>query len=210
MSDIISLFLSHFYKMVNGLFYLSRVSHSLFELPALAQHTIRLQFQLSIQLLPASIKFLFHLLFLVLLLQTVHTFFCFSIVFFSFLQLCLNSFLFTVSLYSIVSAAFTPSIIGSTEFLTYHPKLSSSILIHHSHLINPLPQISLLRYTMSISLECSAPCIFINFKVLLSKLFNSSALHLRIHRQSTNCHNFIFFHSVSILILVLTVADTLC
>ena len=32
-------------------------------------------------------------------------------------------FLFTVLLYSIVSVAFTPYINGSTEFLTYHPKL---------------------------------------------------------------------------------------
>ena len=42
--------------------------------------------------------------------MSVHIFFCFPIV--------LS--IFTVSLYSIVSAAFTPSINSSTEFLTYH------------------------------------------------------------------------------------------
>ena len=83
---------------------------------------------------------------------------------------CLNSFLFTVSLYYVVSAAFTPSINGSTEFLTYNPKLFSFIFINHSQLINPLPLVSLIRYTLWISLlRCSAPCIVINFLVLLPK-----------------------------------------
>ena len=101
--------------------------------------------------------------------------------FFSLIHLCLNSFLFTVSLYSIVSAAFTPSINGSTELLTYYPKLFSSILIHPSQLINPRPPISLLRYTLSISLlGCRARCMVMNFLVLLSKLFNSSVLHFKI------------------------------
>ena len=57
--------------------------------------------------------------------------------FFSLIQFCLNSFLFIVSLYSTFSAAFTPSVTASTEFLTYHPKLFSSILIHPWQLINP-------------------------------------------------------------------------
>ena len=84
--------------------------------------------------------------------------------FFSLIHFCLNSFLFTLLLYSIVSAAFTPSINGSTEFLTYHPKLFSYILIHPSRLINPRPPISPLRYSLSVSLlGCSAPCIVINF-----------------------------------------------
>ena len=101
--------------------------------------------------------------------------------FLSHIQLCLDALLFTVSLYYIVSAAFTSSINGWTEFLTYHPKLFSSILIHVSQLVNPLPPISLLRYTLSTSLlGCSAPCIVINFLVLLTKLFNSSAFHFRI------------------------------
>ena len=54
--------------------------------------------------------------------------------YFSLIRLCLNSFLFNVSLYSIVSAAFMPSINHSSEFLTYHPKLFSSIPIHPSQL----------------------------------------------------------------------------
>ena len=39
----------------------------------------------------------------------------------------MNFFLFIVVLYSITSAAFTPSINGATEFLTWYPKLFSSI-----------------------------------------------------------------------------------
>ena len=94
---------------------------------------------------------------------------------------CLNSFLFTVSLYYVVSAAFTPSVNGSTEFLTYNPKLFSFIFINHSQLINPLPLVSLIRCTLWISLlGCSAPCIVINFLVPLPKFFNSTAFHFRI------------------------------
>ena len=78
--DIASLFCHTFYKVLVGLFYQSCVLHSLFELPVLAQHTTWLPFQLSSQLFSASIMFLFHLLFSAFLLQTVHTFFCFSIV----------------------------------------------------------------------------------------------------------------------------------
>ena len=101
--------------------------------------------------------------------------------FFSLIQLCLNFFLFTVSLYYIVFAAFTPSINGSTEFLIYHPKFFSSILVHLSQLINPLPPIFLLRYTLSTSLfGCRAPCIVWNFLVLLSKLFNTFVFHFSI------------------------------
>ena len=88
--------------------------------------------------------------------------------FFSLIQFYLRS-LFTVSFSSIVSADFTPSINGSTEFLTYHSKLFSSLIIHPSQLINPLHSIFLLRYTLSISLlGCSAPWIFMNFLVFLS------------------------------------------
>ena len=56
------------------------VSHSLFELPVLAQHTTWLPFQISSQLFLVSAMFHFHLLFLAFLLQTVHTLFCFPIV----------------------------------------------------------------------------------------------------------------------------------
>ena len=87
---------------------------------------------------------------------------------------CLYFFLFTVSLNAIFSAALTPSISGSTDFLTYHPNLFSSILIHPSQLINLFLFISLQRYTLLKSLlECSARCIVINFLVFHSKLFNS-------------------------------------
>lgn len=47
--------------------------------------------------------------------------------------------------------AFTLSINGSTELLTYHPKLFSSVLIHPSQLINPCPLIYVLRYILSTS-----------------------------------------------------------
>ena len=83
-----------FYEVVIRLFYLSCVSYSLFELPVLVHHTIWLPFQLSSQLFSASRMFLFHLLFLEFLLQAVHIFFC---CFFPLMQLCLNSFLFTVT-----------------------------------------------------------------------------------------------------------------
>ena len=168
-----------FYKVVIGLFYLSCVSHSLFELLVLAHHTTWLLIQLTSQLFSASTMFLFPYILL----------FCHSS-FFSLIHLCLNSFLFTVSLYFIVSATFTPSINGSTQFLTYHLNLFSSILIHPSQLINPLPPISLLRYTLSTALlGCSAPCIVINFLFLLSKLFNSSVFYLRILAPYLNTEN---------------------
>ena len=106
---------------------------------------------------------------------------------------------------------------SSNEFLTYHPKLFSFILIHPSQLINPLPPISLLRCTKSTSFwRCSTPYIVINFLVLLSKLFNSSVFHFRVpapvpipykNHPSINYHNFISsiqFQSV------LTAAYTLC
>ena len=104
-----------FYKVVIGLFYLSRVSYSLFELLVLGQHTTWLMFQLSSQLFSASAMFLFHLLFLAFLLQAVHILF-FRSSFFSLTHLCFNSFfgtsLYSISLYSIISAAFTPLING--------------------------------------------------------------------------------------------------
>ena len=68
-----------FYKVVIGLFYLSCVSHSLFELLVTGHHTTWLMFQLSGQLFSATTMFLFHLLFLAFLLQTIHIFFCFFI-----------------------------------------------------------------------------------------------------------------------------------
>ena len=128
-----------------------------------------------------GLNFLFHPLSLAFLLQTVHTFFCFlHSSFFSLIPLCLNPFLFTILLYSVVSAAFKPSINGSTEFLTYYLKFSS-ILIHPSQLINPIPPISMLRYALSPSfLKCSVTCIAINFLVLPSKLFNSPVFYFRI------------------------------
>ena len=138
--------------------------------------------QLSSQVFSPSTTFLFHLLFPALLLWIVHTFFCFSIGPSFHLSFCFNSFLFAVSLYFIVSAGFTLSVNGWIEFPTYHPKLLSSILIYTSQFINPLPLISLLRYTLSISLlRCSTPCIVIIFPVLLPKLFNSSVFHYKIH-----------------------------
>ena len=115
-------------------------------------------FQLSSQLFSASSMLLFHLLFLAFLLQTPCILLFFHRSFFSLIQLCLNPSLFKVSLYSIVSAAFTPSINGSTQFPTYHPKLFSSILVHPSQLINPLPPTPLLRYALPTSLlGCSGP-----------------------------------------------------
>ena len=143
------------------------------------QHGFFFNFQVSFsQPVPC---FFFHLLFLALLLETVLTFFCFSIVPSFPSSICLKSFLFAVSLHYFVSAAFTPSISGSIEFLAYHPKLFSSILIHPSQLLNLLPLISLLRYILSISLlGCSTPCIVINFLVLLSKFLKSSLFHSRI------------------------------
>ena len=68
-----------FYKVVIGLFYLSCVSHGLIELLVIGQHTTWLLFQLSGQLFSATTMFLFHLLFLAFLLQTIHIFFCFFI-----------------------------------------------------------------------------------------------------------------------------------
>ena len=68
------------YKVMIGLFCLSFASHILFELSVLAWQTARFPFQISYQLFSASSTFLFHLLFLAFLLQTGHTFFCFSIV----------------------------------------------------------------------------------------------------------------------------------
>ena len=124
--------------MVIGLFYLSYVSHILFE------HKW-LPFQHSSQLFSASSMFLFHFSDISLTnCPCILLFFHSS--FFSLIQLCLNSFLFNVSLYSIVSAAFTLSINnGSIEFLTYHPKFFYSILIYLSQLTNPLLPISLPR-----------------------------------------------------------------
>ena len=82
-----------FYKVVIGLFYLSCVSHSLFELLVLAQHITWLLFQLSSLLFSVTPMFLIHLLFLAFFLQTVHTSFRFSIV----LSFPSSIFLFTVS-----------------------------------------------------------------------------------------------------------------
>ena len=111
------------YKVVMRLFYLSCVSHSLFKLPVLAQHT---------KWLVSTFRSAFlsqHHVSFPSVVSGISLTNCLTN-FFSLIYLCLNSFLFTVSLHSIVSAAFTPSINGSTEFLTYHPKLFSSILIH--------------------------------------------------------------------------------
>ena len=68
-----SFLVTHSKKVVIGLFYLSCVSHSLFELPVLVWHTTWLPFQLSSKLYFASSIFLFHLLFLAFLLKT-HSF----------------------------------------------------------------------------------------------------------------------------------------
>ena len=95
--------------------------------------------------------------------------------------------LFTVSLYSVVSAAITTSISGSTEFLAYHPKLFSSILIHPSQLINSYPSKIIKTYPSSYFpakiypintslLGSSAPCIVINFLVLINHFYFHSLL----------------------------------
>ena len=145
----------------------------------------------------ARSMFLFHLLFLVFLAfancSCITLFFHSS--FFSLTQLCLDTLLFTVSLNFIVSSAFTPAINDSIEFLRKHPKLFSSILIHASQIINPLPPVSLLSYTLStLLLGCSASYIVINFLVLLSLciLFQNSC-HISHCKNciSINCHNFI-------------------
>ena len=137
-------------------------------------------FQLSSQLFSASSMLFFHPLFLVFTNCSYILLFFYSS-FFSLIQLSLNYFLFTASFYSIVSAAFTPSINNSTEFLKYYPKLLSSILMHPSKLINPLPPIFLLRHTLStLLLEGSIPCIVTNFLVLLFKLSSSSVFHFQI------------------------------
>ena len=159
--------------MLIVLFCLFCVSHALFKLSFLA-------FQLLSKRFSAGSMFVFHSLFLAFLLQTVHTFFSFSILFFLH-SLSIHPTLFEFLL--IISAAFTPSINSSTEFhtYTYHLKLFSSILIHLSQLINPFTPISLLRYTLSKSVwGCKAPCIIINFLVILSKLFNPSVFYFRI------------------------------
>ena len=152
-----------------GLFYLSSVSHSLFELLVLAQHATWLLFQLSGQLFSAST--FSSVVSGISLTNCPYIILFFHSSFFSLSHLCLNSFLFTVSLHSIASAAFMPSINGSTEFLTYHPNcFFPSLYIPHN-----------LRYTLSISfLGCSAPYLVINLQFLLSKLFNSSVFHFRI------------------------------
>ena len=68
-----------YYKLVIGLFYLPCVSYSLFEFSVSPQDTTWLLLQLSSQLFSVSSMFLFYLLFLAFLSQTVHTFFWFSI-----------------------------------------------------------------------------------------------------------------------------------
>ena len=162
-----------FYNVVIGLFYLSCVSHSLHNMASVS--TSKSAFLSHYHVSFSSVVFSISLANCPYMVLFFHS------SFFSLIHLCLNSFLFTVSLYFIVSATFTPSINGSTQFLTYHLNLFSSILIHPSQLINPLPPIFLLRYTLSTALlGCSAPCIVINLLFVLSKLFNSSVFYFRI------------------------------
>ena len=90
---------------------------------------------------------------------------------------------------------------GSGEFLTY-PKLFSSIPIHPSQIINYLPFISPLQYTLStLLLGGNTPYIVINILVVLSKLHSVSFIcipfqnsytksHYKNH-QSINCNDFI-------------------
>ena len=158
--DILFHFSCHsFYKVVIGLVYLFCVSHSLFELPVLVPHTVWIPFQFSIQ--PFLASFMFLLLSVVSgisLRNCPYILLFFHSSFFSLMRFCLNSFLFTGSLYYIVSAAFTPLISGSTQFLTYYRELFSFILMYLSQLSNPLPPIILFRYTQSTSLlGCSIP-----------------------------------------------------
>ena len=171
-----------FYKVVIGLFACS-------ELRAVMWHTAWLLFQLPTWPVPCFFFCFWYFSYKLSILLLFHS------SFFSLIQFCLNFFLITVSTYPIVSAALTPSINGSSEFLTYHPKLLCSIFIHLSQLINSLHPISLLRYTLSTSfLRYSTPCIVINFLMLLSRLFHSYVFHFRIHCRNfprINCHNFI-------------------
>ena len=137
--------------MLIGLFYLSCVSHSLLELPVFDQQMTWPLFQLLTQLFSDSSMLLFFpsVVSGIFLTNCPYILLLFHSSLFSLVQLCLNSFLFTVLLYTSVPAAFTPSVHVSTEFLTYHPKLSFSILMHYLQWINPRPSISLLRYILS-------------------------------------------------------------
>ena len=119
-----------------GLFYLSFISHSLYESPALAHHITWLPFQLSSQIFSVNSCLFFHLLLLAFCLYkfSMH-YFVFPWFLLFFIQFCLNSFLFTVSLYSIV-----PLINDSAEVLTYHAScLLQSLQIPHNLSIPFLP-----------------------------------------------------------------------
>ena len=97
--------------------------------------------------------------------------------FFSLIQLCLNYLLSTASLYSIVSAAFTPSVNGSIEFLTYHAKLLSSIVTLLSHFPTK-------TYPINITFGCHG----------LSQTFWSICLNFLIHLYSISG----FLHLISL------------
>ena len=97
--------------------------------------------------------------------------------FFSLIQLCLNYLLSTASLYSIVSATFTPSINGSIEFLTYHAKLLSSIVTLLSHFPTK-------TYPINITFRCHG----------LSQTFWSICLNFLIHLYSISG----FLHLISL------------
>ena len=171
-----------FYRVVIGLFYLSYVSHSLFELPFLVQVITWLPFQLSTQLFSGSSMFLFHPLFLAFLLQTVHTFFCFSIVpsFPSSKFVWIPSYWLCHYIPLFLQLSHLQSMAQPNSWHIIPSHFLPSLYIPHNLSIL-LPPISLLRYTLSTShLGWSAPCIVINFLVLLSKLFNSSVFHFRI------------------------------
>ena len=162
------------------LFYLSCVSHSLLELPVHAQHTIWLCFNFQVSFSQPVPCFFFICCFWDLSYKlSIHSF-----VFQSFLLFPHPTLFEFLLIHCIVIfwcfCSFSLLINGSTEFLTNHHMLFSSLLIHPSQFLNLLPPISLLRYTLSTSpLECSTSCIVMNFLVLLSKLFNSSVFHFR-------------------------------
>ena len=142
--DIVFFFLPHILKVMIGLFYLSFVSHSLYELPALAHHITWLPFELSIRLFSVNSCFFF---FICCFWHFVFTKFPCIISFFhgSSFSLCNSVWIPSYSLYRCILLF----IQWLKWILDIPSQLSFSILIVLSQLINPLPPISLLRCTLS-------------------------------------------------------------
>ena len=148
--DIVFFFLPHILKVMIGLFYLSFVSHSLYELPALAHHITWLPFELSIRLFSVNSCFFFSFVVSdISSLQSFHALFRFSMV-----PLFPYATLFEFLLiHCIVVFYYLCSFDTFNQWLKWildiPSQLSFSILIVLSQLINPLPPISLLRCTLS-------------------------------------------------------------